>query len=95
MRPLAIINGVVLGSCLSISVSLAAVMCVYLLLGDEYPRLQSEFRPLLASALIFSGMTAISAASFYTLLTKRKARTGFQLAMWTALFATAWYYVAQ
>ncbi len=94
MRPLAVINGVVLGSCLSIAVSLAAVMCVYLLLGDEYPRLQSEFQPLLASTLIFFGMTMISAASFYALLTKRKARTGLQLAMWVGLLVTAWYYVA-
>jgi len=94
MRPLAVINGVVLGSCLSIAVSLAAVMCVYLMLGDDYPRLQSEFRPLLASTLIFLGMTIISAASFYTLLTKRKARLGFQLAMWAGLLATSWYYAA-
>ena len=94
MRPLAVINGVVLGSCVSIAVSLAAVMFVYLLVGDESPRVQAEFRPLLASMLIFLGMTAISGASFYTQLTKRKTRTGLQIAMWAGLLATAWYYVA-
>jgi hypothetical protein len=94
MRPLAVINGVVLGSCLSIAVSLAAVMFVYLLVADESPRLQAEFRPLLASMLIFLGMTAISGASFYTLLTKRRTRTGFQIAMWAGLLATSWYYIS-
>jgi hypothetical protein len=93
LRPLAVINGIVLGCCLSISVSLAAVMFVYLLLGDEYPRLQAEFRPLLASMLIFLGMTAISGASFYTLLTKRKIRTALQIAMWAGLLATSWHYI--
>jgi hypothetical protein len=93
LRPLAVINGIVLGCCLSISVSLAAVMFVYLLLGDEYPRLQAEFRPLLASMLIFLGMTAISGASYYTLLTKRKIRTALQIAMWAGLLATSWHYI--
>jgi hypothetical protein len=93
LRPLAVINGIVLGCCLSISVSLAAVMFVYLLLGDEYPRLQAEFRPLLASMLILLGMTAISGASFYTLLTKRKIRTALQIAMWAGLLATSWHYI--
>lgn len=92
MRPLAVINGVVLGSSLSIAVSLAAVMIVYFLLADEYPRLQAEFRSLLASMLIFTGMTAISGASFYALLTKRRARLVLQLAMWVGLLFTTWYY---
>jgi hypothetical protein len=93
LRPLAVVNGIVLGCCLSISVSLAAVLFVYLLLGDDYPRLQAEFRPLLASMLIFLGMTVISGASFYTLLTKRKIRTALQIAMWAGLLATTWYYI--
>jgi len=87
-----VINGVVLGSCLSIAVSLAAVMFVYIVLGDEYPRLQAEFRPLFASMLIFIAMTAISGASFYTLLTNAKIRYGLQVAMWVGLAATTWYY---
>ena len=75
MRPLAVIIGIVCGSCLSIAVSLAAVMFVYLWLGDEYPRVSHEFKPLLASLFIFMGMTAISAASFYTLLKNHKSLT--------------------
>ena len=92
MRPLTVISGIVLGSCLSIAVSLLAVMIVYLILGDDYPRVQQEFRPLLASTLIFFGMTAISAASFYSMLTNRKTAPIFQIAMWLSLVATGWYY---
>src|SRR5690606_27629872 len=39
MRPLTVITGIVLGSCVSISVSLGAVLFIFLVLGDEYPRL--------------------------------------------------------
>ena len=92
MRPLTVVNGIVLGSCLSIAVSLLAVMFVYIILGDDYPRVQHEFRPLLASTLIFFGMTAISAASFYSMLTNRKSAAILQFAMWIGLAATGWYY---
>ena len=93
MRPLTVINGVILGSCLSITVSLFAVMLVYLLLRDDYPRVQAELRPLQASLLIFLGMTIISGASFYTLLTNRRPALFLQIAMWGGLAATAWYYI--
>jgi len=93
MRPLTVINGVVLGSCLSIAVSLTAVMVVYLLLRDDYPRVQAEIQPLLASLLIFLGMTAISGVSFYALLTNRSKAIFLQFLMWGGLAATAWYYV--
>ena len=92
MRPLTVVNGIVLGSCLSIAVSLLAVMVVYIVLGDEYPRVQHEFGPLLASTLIFFGMTVISAASFYSMLINHKSALLLQLAMWGGLVATGWYY---
>ncbi len=74
MRPLTVIVGILLGSCLSITVSLAAVLFVFLVLGDDHPRLQAEFKPLLHSMLIFLGMTAISGLSFYVLLIQHWAR---------------------
>jgi hypothetical protein len=92
MRPLTMITGILLGSCAAITVSLALVLIVFLLLGDEYPRLQHEFRPLFLSTLIFLGMTAISAASFYSLLIGHRARFMAQGLMWLGLLATAWYY---
>jgi len=92
MRPLTMINGILLGSCLAISVSLAMVLIVFLVLGDEHPRLQHEFRPLLTSMLIFLGMTVISAASFYSLIINHRARVWAQGLMWLGMAVTTWYY---
>ena len=92
MRPLTVITGILLGSCLSIAFSLAAVMLVFGILGDDYPRLSHEIRPLFTSFAIFTTMTAISALSFYTLLKDHAARWPFQGAMWVALAATGVYF---
>lgn len=92
MRPLTVINGIFLGSCLSIAVSLSFVLVVHLVIGGEEPRLEAEFRPLLASLLIFLGMTIISAASFYTLLINHRWRWSLQALLWLGLGATGWYY---
>ena len=94
MRPLTVITGILLGSCLAITISLGAVLIVFLILGDDYPRLQSEFRPLLSSVFIFLVMTIISAASFYTLLINHPARWWAQALMWSGLAATSWYFAA-
>jgi len=93
MRPLTVITGILLGSCLAITVSLAAVLVVFLVLGDDYPRVQHEFGPLLSSVLIFLGMTIISAASFYALLINHWARLWSQLLLWGGVAATSWYYM--
>ena len=92
MRPLTAVTLIILGSCFAIMVSLAAVIIVVLVLGDEYPRLQREFDPLLHSLAIFTGMTAISAASFYGLVKSHVARYWGQAAMWAGLLATGWYF---
>ena len=93
MRPLSVITGIVAGSCLSISVSLAAVLLVYLVLGTDHPRVQDEFGPLVASLFIFLGMTVVSAASFYTLLINHRFRFYLHIAMWFCVAGVAWYYV--
>ncbi len=92
MRPLTIISGIVLGSCLSIALSLAAVLLMYAVLGDAYPRVQDERPTLVASLAIFTGMTALSALSFYGLLINHPARAAGQAVMWSGLAATAWFY---
>jgi len=68
-------------------------MFVFLILGDDYPRLQHEFRPLSFSLLIFFGMTIISAASFYVLLINHRTRWFGQLLMWMGVAATSYYYL--
>ena len=93
MRPLTVITGILLGSCLSIAFSLAAVLLIFTILGDEHPRLNREFGPLLASLSIFTVMTAISGASFYTLIRNHPFRWYAQVLMWSGLVAVgAWYW---
>lgn len=82
MRPLTAIALIIPGCCFAIMVSLIAVIIVVRVLGDEYPRLQHEFDPLLTSLLIFAGMTVISAASFDSLLKNHAARYWGQVRMW-------------
>ena len=92
MRPLSVVTLIILGSSFAITFSLTAVIIVVLILGDEYPRLQAEFDPLLRSMLLFLGMTAISAASFYTLAKSHASRYWVQAAMWLALLGIGFYY---
>lgn len=92
MRPLMVINGILLGSSVSIAVSLIMVLIVFLVIGDEYPRLQYEFRPLVSSLLIFLGMTAVSAGSFYALVIAHRRRFWLQGLMWAGVAGTVWYY---
>ena len=92
MRPLSVVTLIILGSSFAITFSLTAVVIVVLLLGDEYPRLQAEFEPLLRSLVLFFGMTLICALSFYTLLRRHAARYWAQAAMWAGLFGVGYYY---
>lgn len=93
MRPLAVIIGILLGSCLAITVSLAAVLFVFVVLGDDYPRLQHEFIPLRNSLFIFLGMTIISGLSFYSVIIRHRARYWALAIMLIGLAATTWYYL--
>lgn len=92
MRPLTVINGFLLGSCLSIALSLAMVLVVYLVIGTGEPRIRDEMAPLTYSLLIFMGMTAISGASFFGLATGRRWRWPAQAVLLAGLVATGWYY---
>ena len=93
MRPLTVITGILLGSCLAITVSLSAVLVVFLILGDEYPRVEYEFGSLVSSVSIFLGMTIVCAGSFYTLVINHRARYIAQGLMWAGFAATTWYYL--
>ena len=87
MRPLTVVAGISLGSSLPIAVSLTAVLLIFVILGDEYPRLGDEFHALVISLLIFTGMTTISALSFYWMLLRHPARRPAQLLLWASLAA--------
>lgn len=92
MRPLTVITGILLGSSLSIAFSLAAVLGIFLILGDDHPRLGHEIRPLFESLAIFTAMTLISATSFYALLKGHAARVPTQLLMWLGLAGIVLFY---
>ena len=92
MRPLAAVTLIVFGSSFAITFSLTAVIIVVLVLGDEYPRLQREFGPLLESLLVFLGMTSVAAASFYALVREHAARYWAQAAMWLGLVGVGYYF---
>ena len=93
MRPLTALTGILLGSCLAITVSLAAVLVVFLVLGDDYPRVAHEFRSLVASVLIFFVMTVVSGTSFYALIKNHRLRYVAQALMWAGVAATTWFYL--
>lgn len=92
MRPLTVITGILLGSCFAIAFSLSAVLLMFFILGDDYPRLGQEYGPLLVSFSIFTAMTAISATSFYALVKHHPARWIAQLVMWAGLAGVVYYY---
>lgn len=92
MRPLTVITGIVLGSCASITVSLMAVLIIFLVLGDEHPRLSAEFPAMRASLALFTAMTAVSGVSFYALVIRHKWRVPAQVLMWAGVVGTGWYY---
>jgi hypothetical protein len=92
MRPLTVITGIVLGSCLSITISLVAVLIMFLVLRGEHPRLMAEFDAMRASLALFSAMTAISALSFYGLLIRHKWRLPAQVLMWAGVVLAGFYY---
>jgi len=92
MRPLTVITGILLGTCLSISFSLAAVLVIFHILSDDYPRLSHEYAPLIITFGLFTVMTAICAASFYALVKDHRARWVGQAFMWSGLLSVGMYY---
>ncbi|MEM6512357.1 MAG: hypothetical protein AAF660_05050 [Pseudomonadota bacterium] len=92
MRPLAAINAIILGSCLAISISLMMVLIVFYVLGDEYPRIDSEFETLSESLAIFTAMTIVSALSFYSLMKEHPARFAALGITLLGIYATGLYY---
>ena len=92
MYPLTVLLGIVLGSVFSIALGLAVVALVFWLLKSDYPRLETEFLPLLGSVAIFWGLTIAAAASFYGELKRRSWRALAQLALGAAIVGIGWYY---
>ena len=95
MPPLAILTGILLGSCAAIGVGLVIVLFLFYLLADDYPRLATEYDALLRSTVIFLGMTAICAVSFVGLIRHRTWRWIAQAVMWVGLALTIFHYMPE
>jgi hypothetical protein len=82
MRPLTVLNAIVLGSAAAITFGLTAVLIVFAILQGRHPELAQEFAPLLRSSALFAVLTAIAGASFVGLLKNLRWRWWAQAAMW-------------
>jgi hypothetical protein len=71
MRPLAIVTGIVLGSCVAITLSLAVVLLIYWIIGDSDPLIRGEIPALRTNSAIFLVLTVAAAAAFYGQLVRR------------------------
>jgi hypothetical protein len=89
MRPAVVVLGFVLGSAVAITFALAGTTIVFVLLRSEYPRLDSELRPLLISMCLFSLLSAAAGSSFYGELKGRRWRRGALAALLVMLMVIA------
>jgi hypothetical protein len=93
MQPLAIVTGILMGTSAAIAASLSVVSLLFFLLGDEHPRLDAEFGPLMASTGIFLGLTGLCAAGFLGVVKNTRWKWPAQGAMWTAIAGVVLYYL--
>jgi hypothetical protein len=92
MRPLTVLIGIILGSTVAIALGLTMVLIVFLILGNQEPQLRAEFRPLLQSAAVFTGLALVAAASFAGSLRRLHWRRWAIGALWAALIFVTWLY---
>lgn len=92
MQPLTIVTGILLGSCVAITLGLAVVLFLYLIVGADQPSIQREFGPLGASLALFTGMTVLAAAAFYGTLKEKAWKWPALLALLTGVVLTGFYY---
>jgi hypothetical protein len=87
MRPLTVVNAIILGSAAAITFGLTAVLIIYLFLKGRHPELAQEFGPLLRSAGLFALLTLVSGVSFMAMIKTLRWRWLAQGAMWLTVLA--------
>ena len=92
MRPAVVVLGFVLGSAAAITFALAGTTIVFLALGNKYPQLEGELRPLLISVGLFSLLTVAAGVSFYGELRERRWRRAALAVLFVILVAVAAYF---
>lgn len=94
MRPLAVLNGIILGCTAAIMIGLAVTLFIYWVLLDDYPqRLGAELGPLVQYVCIFVGMTIVSAAGFIGQILDKRWKWWAEIALLAALCGAAWYFL--
>ncbi len=92
MTPLAVLVGIVMGSAVTITLGLALVLCVFLLMGQEYPALGREYGPLLQSFFLFLTLAFVSSYAFMGILRLRPWRFWAVTVVLLNVAALAWHY---
>ena len=64
MRPITVLNGIIMGSCMSIFIGIGVTLVIFLFLAPENPSLQRELGPLSVYAAIFAVLSVIAAWAF-------------------------------
>jgi peptidoglycan biosynthesis protein MviN/MurJ (putative lipid II flippase) len=93
VRPLAAINGILLGSVAAIAIGSAVTLLIVTLLREDHPRLEHEWRPLVKATLLFALATAAFAVAFVGHLRERRWRwlaQGVAVMAFTLLVAAFW-----
>ena len=74
MRPLTVLNAIVLGSCVATTFGLGATLVVFLILSGEHPQFQSELPMLVRYVAVLVALTTLAAFSFVGLVRERAWR---------------------
>lgn len=91
MRPITVLNGIIMGSCGSIFIGTAVTLVIFLIIGPENPSLKRELGPLTLYVAIFAGLTALSVLAFVGQLLVKPWRWWSQAAMLVAVTGVVFY----
>jgi hypothetical protein len=92
MRPLVVLLGIVMGSTVSIALTLFLIGVVYLLMPEYGERLAEEKGQVLAACLIAVFLAALAVTSFYAELRSRSWRYAAHVALALVLATVLWVY---
>lgn len=92
MKPSTILFGILLGSAGSIAFGLFAVLCIFLLLKAEEPRVVAEIPELARAAALFTGLTVLAVPAFIGSLRERAWRRIPMGLLVLGIGGVGWYY---
>lgn len=93
MRPLAILNGIILGSSVAIALGLGVTVFIFYLLIPEHPEMKTEFGSLLNSTGIFMTVSAVAALAFAGQVMDKRWKWIAEAGLVLALAVTVLYYL--